>query len=92
MNKMNKVFTTIYAGSLAIIGATIASCYYKDSPLEEGVNKFVGKVKQTFSNKDKDQELSFFLLSSFLFLFLLCVGGLHEPQKRDRKHIYKENN
>lgn len=52
MNKMNKVFTTIYTGSLALIGATIASCYYKDSPLEEGVNKFVGKVKKTFSNKE----------------------------------------
>nr|DAK11267.1 MAG TPA: hypothetical protein [Caudoviricetes sp.] len=52
MNKMNKIFTTVYAGSLALIGATIASCYYKDSPLEEGVNKFVGKVKKTFSNKD----------------------------------------
>ena len=52
MNKMNKVFSTVYMGSIALIGATIASCYYKDSPLEEGVSKFVGKVKQTFSNKD----------------------------------------
>lgn len=73
MNKMNKVFTTIYAGSLAIIGATIASCYYKDSPLEEGVNKFVGKVKQTFSNKDKDQELSFFFTQLFsFFISFMC--------------------
>lgn len=53
MNKMNKVFTTVYAGSLALIGATIASCYYKDSPLEEGVNKFIGKVKQTFLTKTR---------------------------------------
>ena len=69
MNKMNKVFTTVYAGSLALIGATIASCYYKDSPLEEGVSKFVGKVKQTFSNKD--QELSIY--SALFFFFISFV-------------------
>ena len=43
MNKMNKVFTTVYMGSLALIGATIASCYYKDSPQKKEYLNSLGK-------------------------------------------------